>query len=799
MSSNTTVTGKCNVYIDYNRNGVWDTPELVLSQNFTATNPTISGSVTVPLTAAYGLTRMRVVADQNNVASACNTYTNGETEDYALAIIPAIQNDAGIQTVTNLNKLMSYNQPSNIKPSLVIRNYGTDSLSSVKINMSINNVNQNSFIYNFNPKLAKFDSAIVIPAYFVPLADGWNTFTAYTSIPNGGLPQDNNFINDTIHLRFFKEHLGQPAYFDDFETYNWWYVADTSLGIPLNNLWAQGTPNKSMINYTHSGNNAWVTDLTNNYPNNNKSYLYSPAFNISINAPDTLKFWHWKQLGTGCTATIDYQDLNGNWIALGTQNDINATNWYNSSTGWTGTSSTWELSTYKVSNLTNLGNILKFRFAFNSAATGPNLNGWAIDDVSITLAPIAQDGGVSNIITPASTQLVGDQLYPTIYIKNFGTNSITSFPVFYKVGTNPQVQETYNSGAIPPGSIAPYVFNAPITVTPGNFNICSWTAVPGDFYTNNDNTCKTVIVNPALLDVGISEIIVPDTTIPSNVTTKIKVVIRNYGSSTITSIPITYQRGSTPAVTETWTGSLAPVGTLGDTVQYTFTSTFVAPSGSTFNICSWTSLTNDAYAANDKLCKTVHLCTLPQPSGAITSNLPANHNVITGQSATFWIHSISGATSYQWTWTFTDATVNGSSTDTSITIVFGGSANQTGKTINARGVNACGSGLGTPSANYTVNVIAGIEEDVLNNLWLGQNIPNPTNGLTTVEYYIPLSGEIKFNIVDILGQNVYSKDEKVTTGKHSIDLKLMDLPAGVYYYSLEFKGKRLVNKLILTK
>ncbi len=802
---NTMPTGKCNVYIDYNRNGVWDATDLAGTITFTTASNVMPVQISIPSTASIGLTRMRVVFDQNNIAPACNTYTTGETEDYTLAIIPPITNDAGIPSINTPTKFISYGPLLNISPRVLVRNYGTDSLGSVSVNVNINGINLPSQQFYFNPKVALDTNNLLLNP--MPINFGWNNLTVYTSNPNGGIPQDNNFINDTIHLRFFKEYSTSPAYNDDFETNYYWYVPDTSGGTPINNLWAQGTPNKSVINYSHGGSGkAWVTDLTNNYPNSNKSYLYSPAFNISTNAPDSLKFWQWRQLGTGATASIEYMDLNGNWIALGIQNDPNASNWYNVAAGtWTGTSPTWELSTYKLSNLTNLGNILRFRFIFNSGTTGPNLNGWAIDDLSITLAPIPQDGGVLSITDPTTNVLVGDVIYPTVLIKNYGTNTLSNFPLYYKVGNNTPVTDTYTGVPIAPGSTsAPFVFSTPITITPtpSPFTICAFTQVVGDFYTNNDGNCKIITVNPAMKDVGISEIILPDTLVATNSTVKIKVVLRNYGTSTITSVPITYQRNPQPAVTETWTGTLKPVGTPGglDTIQFTFTSTFVAPAGSSFNVCSWTTLTNDAYSPNDKTCKTIHLCSVPSGAAAISNvSNPGNHNILTaGQNIIFTVNKVNLATSYLWTCTYPGAVITpGLPNDTSVTVTFNSVGSSGAFVLKVSGVNACG--VGNPSPSYTLNITVGIEEDALANMWLGQNIPNPTNGLTKIEYYVPLSGEIKFNVVDILGRNVYSRQEKVSTGKHSMDLHLTDLPAGVYYYSLEFKDKRLVNKLILTK
>lgn len=81
------------VFIDYNQDGDFsDAGERVFDAGTTAAvgGNIVSGTVTIPLSAAPGNTRMRVIlAEQGTIAqTACATYTWGETEDYTLTIIP---------------------------------------------------------------------------------------------------------------------------------------------------------------------------------------------------------------------------------------------------------------------------------------------------------------------------------------------------------------------------------------------------------------------------------------------------------------------------------------------------------------------------------------------------------------------------------------------------------------------------------------------------------------------------------------------------------------------------------------
>lgn len=54
-------------------------------------------------------------------------------------------------------------------------------------------------------------------------------------------------------------------------------------------------------------------------------------------------------------------------------------------------------------------------------------------------------------------------------------------------------------------------------------------------------------------------------------------------------------------------------------------------------------------------------------------------------------------------------------------------------------------------------------------------------------------------MMNLFGQKVYSIIENRVAGKHLIDLNVKELSAGVYYYTIEFKGKRLVKKMVVNK
>jgi len=74
------------VWIDYNQNGDFgDAGELVWSKAASKTTP-VSGSFTVPTSAASGATRMRVSMKYNGIPTQCEAFSYGEVEDYTVNI-----------------------------------------------------------------------------------------------------------------------------------------------------------------------------------------------------------------------------------------------------------------------------------------------------------------------------------------------------------------------------------------------------------------------------------------------------------------------------------------------------------------------------------------------------------------------------------------------------------------------------------------------------------------------------------------------------------------------------------------
>lgn len=83
-----------------------------------------------------------------------------------------------------------------------------------------------------------------------------------------------------------------------------------------------------------------------------------------------------------------------------------------------------------------------------------------------------------------------------------------------------------------------------------------------------------------------------------------------------------------------------------------------------------------------------------------------------------------------------------------------------------------------------------------NDYLLAQNYPNPFNPSTTIQFEIPISGNVQLLIHNILGQLLDSREQHLSAGSYSINWDANG-SAGVYFYTIKIKDKSITNKMIL--
>ena len=82
---------------------------------------------------------------------------------------------------------------------------------------------------------------------------------------------------------------------------------------------------------------------------------------------------------------------------------------------------------------------------------------------------------------------------------------------------------------------------------------------------------------------------------------------------------------------------------------------------------------------------------------------------------------------------------------------------------------------------------------------MGQNIPNPAAYVTRIPYTLPQEGNVTFHVMSMSGQVLYRQEFRSEAGQNSIELNTSDWADGIYYYSMEYQGQRIVRKMSVNR
>lgn len=98
-----------------------------------------------------------------------------------------------------------------------------------------------------------------------------------------------------------------------------------------------------------------------------------------------------------------------------------------------------------------------------------------------------------------------------------------------------------------------------------------------------------------------------------------------------------------------------------------------------------------------------------------------------------------------------------------------------------------------------VNVIGG-SDNLPKEYALDQNYPNPFNPTTTINFSLPVAGDYKLTIYNILGQVVETFEDKATRpGRITVEWDATRQATGIYFYRLESASFSDTKKMMLLK
>ncbi|MFA6978757.1 MAG: T9SS type A sorting domain-containing protein [Ignavibacteriaceae bacterium] len=83
---------------------------------------------------------------------------------------------------------------------------------------------------------------------------------------------------------------------------------------------------------------------------------------------------------------------------------------------------------------------------------------------------------------------------------------------------------------------------------------------------------------------------------------------------------------------------------------------------------------------------------------------------------------------------------------------------------------------------------------------LSQNYPNPFNPSTTINYQLPISGNVTLKVFDVLGKEVTSLvNEKKEAGNYTVEFSTTNLASGTYFYRLQAGDFVQIKKMVILK
>jgi hypothetical protein len=251
-------------------------------------------------------------------------------------------------------------------------------------------------------------------------------------------------------------------------------------------------------------------------------------------------------------------------------------------------------------------------------------------DVTIRPGNLDHDVGIQAIVEPQGAIPTNTNVIPKVRVKNYGTSTET-FPITFKIGT--LYEQTVLSVSLNAGDSTTVLFPSWIAVT-GNHTIVTYTALNIDQWRGNDTAYGSVnVVAPN--DVGVDEIISPDSVAVINSQLIPIARIKNYG----------------PVAQTNFTATCSIVGANG-VLRYTNTQTITSlASGDTIrvNFSGWTpiiaerctvkirtNLAGDENPNNDRMIKIVRISMLFLAEGFNGSFPPSGWQDIAVQGTYVW-------------------------------------------------------------------------------------------------------------------------------------------------------------------
>ncbi len=606
------------VWIDYNIDGDFSDPgEFVYSSPSSGTG-VFSGMVTIPGSATTGTTRLRVRCAYATVPTAADFCTNffyGETEDYVVIIsspTPMVYNNSETIQITDIVTRGTTNAPV-----IGIKVNTTGTLTPFNLTkMKLNTLGTTNVADIANAKL-----------WYTGNTPSFSATTQFgTTIPS---PSGTMYFTGTQTL------TGGPNYFwltyDVLPGATMGNVIDASCdsiyisAAPFGDIPTPTAPTGSrLIDYCVSGSTAtggfWeaymtgvqvgTTTLSSGTLNNKYIYYPTPVAPLEINVatPFTINTNYVNfAIDYNVGIWIDY-DKDGNFSSA--EQAFITTTSVSSGSPITGT-----ITVPATASLGTTRMRIVYTFAYGTMPTPMPCGTYdegETEDYVVNIQPFTNLKAVSILVPTTTTAFIGYNNPVTVKIKNTGAVNITNPTIALKSNTAPLVSETY-TGTINAGDSLNYTFTGYYVPTAlGTDTLKVWVDALGDNTPIDDTVKKVMIVKRADLKAEALLSPMPSVVLENDVV-PIKFVVKNLSNEALSGFTLRYKVGTAPAVSATYSGTLASM----DTIHFTFPTPYLASTVGILPFKIWTDLAADQDRTNDTIKTTLQVDRIDMRMAAI--------------------------------------------------------------------------------------------------------------------------------------------------------------------------------------
>jgi hypothetical protein len=315
---------------------------------------------------------------------------------------------------------------------------------------------------------------------------------------------------------------------------------------------------------------------------------------------------------------------------------------------------------------------------------------------------------------------------------------------------------------------------------------------------------KLGIHNPAK-DAKLISIINPDSSTFTGDSISVNILFTNLGTDSIYNLDLNYKINNSTAVTETYNNTIAPM----DSVSYAFNQKYAALN-SDYQICSFTSLNNDADNSNDTICKMINSL-VPDYDIEVNSIInPINLITLAGDSVTVRIinrgkNSVTNipvefyrgyGTSFHEYDTILSTIASGDSLDFTFSKWLNPPLGQFNLCVEAKLANDNNFSNNSKCVMLYPGSINDLEKYGFE---IKQNIPNPFENITKFELISKKATKSIFTVSNLYGQILYSEELQIFSGTNKFEKDFSNLAPGIYLYNFEIDKVVISKKMLIIK